>query len=94
MKLPTLGVKLPPLPPRVRRILAWSGYPIFYLFCLAFFAYLTFPYDRLKDRIIAEIEAGGARGAGPRVEMDSLGPYWLGGVAANGLRIIFPHTPT
>jgi type II secretion system protein N len=90
MKLPALPFKIPP---RARQILAWSGYPIFYLFCLAFFAYLTFPYERLKERVIAEMEAGSSKGPGPRVEMDSLGPYWLGGIAASGLRLIMPRTP-
>jgi type II secretion system protein N len=89
MKLPALPFKVPP---RVRRILAWSGYPIFYLFCLAVFAYLTFPYEQLKERLIAELESG-QKGPAPRVEMDSLGPYWLGGISAKGLRIIMPSTP-
>jgi type II secretion system protein N len=90
MKLPALNIKIPP---RARRILAWSGYPIFYLFCLAVFAYLTFPYEQLKERLIAELESS-QKGPAPRVEVDSLGPYWLGGISASGLRIIMPRPPT
>jgi len=38
-------------------VLRWSVYPLFYLLCLVAFFYATFPWDRGKDRIIAEFEA-------------------------------------
>ena len=31
------------------------GYPLFYVFCLAVFLPLTFPYDRLKERIVSSM---------------------------------------
>ncbi len=94
MKL--LALKLPTVPftlsPRVRRILTLSGYPAFYLFCLFLFAYFTFPYERLKDRLLVELDA--QRSSNPtaqHVEIDSLGPYWLSGVSVKGLRLISPR---
>ncbi len=39
------------IPPKVRRILTWVGYPVAYLVLFATFAYCTFPYDRLKHRL-------------------------------------------
>ena len=49
--------------PRVRQILKWAGYVGFYLFSLLVFAYLTFPYNRLGDRIVQEFNA---KQAGPK----------------------------
>jgi type II secretion system protein N len=91
LNLPAVARKVP-LP--VRRALAWSGYPVFYLACLGLFAYLTFPYDRVKERVIAELESQSSGPSAQRVEVDSLGPYWLGGIAARGFRIITPRPAT
>jgi type II secretion system protein N len=98
LKLPFL--KLPAsasgatLSPRVRRILALSGYPLFYLFCLFLFAYFTFPYERLRERLLVELEA--QRQGNPssqRVEIESLGPYWFSGVSMKGLSLVSPSRP-
>jgi type II secretion system protein N len=96
-------VKLPALPlsklnitlsPRARRILVFSGYPAFYLFCLFLFAYWTFPYERLKDRLLVELDAQRANNpTAQHIEIDSLGPYWFSGVSVKGLRLISPPTP-
>jgi type II secretion system protein N len=90
LKLPR---SLAELSPRVRRILLLSGYPLFYLFCLILFAYFTFPYGRLKDRLLADLEA--QRQSNPnaqRVEIQSLGPYWFSGISLKGLSLITPRT--
>jgi type II secretion system protein N len=91
LKLPTVPITLSP---RARRILTLSGYPAFYLFCLFVFAYFTFPYERLKERLLVELDA--QRGSNPtaqHIEIDSLGPYWLSGVSVKGLKVISPRTP-
>ncbi len=91
IKLPQLNIKLSP---KMRRTLALSGYPLFYLFCLFLFAYWTFPYERLKERLLVELET--QRGTNPNaqhVEIDSLGPYWFSGISAKGLRLITPKPP-
>ena len=77
LRLPTLPFTIT-LTPRVRRILTLSGYPAFYLFCLFLFAYFTFPYERLKDRLLAELDA--QRSGNPtsqRVEIESRIPVML-----------------
>jgi len=77
--------------PRARTILKWLAYPAFYVFCLLFFAYLTFPYERLKDRIIAEFAKTQKPGAPPqRLEIDGIDSYWFTGVELEGVRIITP----
>ncbi|MET0593492.1 MAG: type II secretion system protein GspN [Polyangiaceae bacterium] len=95
MKMPSLPVINVTLPPRLKRVLIASAYPAFYLFCLFIFAYFTFPYDRLKERVLVEFEASNKPGKGPpqHLEIESLGPYWLSGVSAKGVRIVTPRTP-
>jgi type II secretion system protein N len=92
--LPSLNVNIT-LPPRLKRILITSAYPSFYLFCLVIFAYLTFPYDRLKDRILVEFDAPkpGKPSGQQHLEIDSIGPYWLSGLSVKGVRLISRHAP-
>jgi type II secretion system protein N len=79
---------------KLRRIAKWILYPLFYLFCLALFGYLAFPFDRLKDRLIAEFERSqtkrGQTAAAQRLEIDELTSYWFTGVEATGVRLIVP----
>jgi hypothetical protein len=58
--------------PRVRRILVGVGYGSAYFFLLVVFFYLTFPYERLKDRLVRDFNA---RQTGPdpmRLEIDEI----------------------
>lgn len=80
--------------PRMKKILRWVGYPVFYLFCLVLFAYLTFPFERLKDRIVAEVNAR-QTGANPmRLDIDDMGSYWFSGVEAKGVKLTAPPPTT
>jgi type II secretion system protein N len=86
-------MRLPKLTPRVQRALRISGYAAFYLFSLVVFAYLTFPSERLRERIIDEFNA---RQTGPdamKLEIDSLDAYYLSGVEAEGIRLISQAKP-
>jgi type II secretion system protein N len=77
------------LPARVRRAAVLSGYVFFYFFCLLLFAYFTFPYDMLKERIIAEFEKQRTQVGSPqRLEIGSLGPYWFSGLAAQDIKLV------
>jgi len=79
--------------PRVRQILKWAGYVAFYLFALSVFAYLTFPYNRLGDRIVAEFNA---RQTGPkpmRLKLGDMSSYWLNGVEAENITFTSPGEP-
>lgn len=76
--------------PRVKKILRWVGYPLFYLFCLVLFAYLTFPYERLKNRIVAEVNAR-QTGADPlHLNIDEMSSYWFSGIEAEGVTLTGP----
>lgn len=79
--------------PRVRQILKWAGYVGFYFFALLLFAYLTFPYNRLGDRIVAEFNA---RQTGPkpmRLKLGDMSSYWLNGVEAENITLTSPGEP-
>lgn len=74
--------------PRLRRTLTGVGYGAAYVFLLVIFFYLTFPYDRLKSRIVGDFNA---RQTGPdpmRLEVDELDSYWFSGVEAEGVRLV------
>lgn len=82
------------LPGRVRKAIVLSGYVAFYLFCLMIFAYFTFPYDMLKERIVTEFEKQRALAGSPqRLEIGSLGPYWLSGLSARDVKLVLPRAP-
>lgn len=78
---------------RLKKIAKGLLYPLFYLFCLALFGYLTFPYNRLKDRLIAEfdrLQSKKSQSAQQRLEIDDLTSYWFTGVKAKGVRVYIP----
>jgi type II secretion system protein N len=69
----------------IDKILKWAGYPLFFLVCFVFFAYRTFPYDRLADRFIQEASARGYE-----LEIVDLSSSGLTGLTFEGLRIVMP----
>jgi type II secretion system protein N len=82
------------LPPRVRKAILVSGYVFFYLGCLLLFAYFTFPYDMLKERIVTEFEKQRSQAGSPqRLEIGSLGPYWFSGLSARDVKLVLPRAP-
>ncbi len=79
--------------PRVRQILKWLGYAAFYCVTLVVFAYLTFPYERLGDRIVQEFNR---RQTGPkpmRLKLGDLSSYWLNGVEAEDISLTSAGEP-
>ena len=65
------------------------GYPLFYLLCLAVFAALTFPYDKLKQRVVATFNAEQRTNSGQQeLQIDEMGGYWLRGVRVRGARLL------
>lgn len=75
---------------RQRMILRWVGYPVFYLCALVLFAIWTFPFDRVRHRVMAEFDRAQADASGMRLEIDEMSWYWLSGVEAQGIRVITP----
>ncbi len=69
----------------IKRILKWVGYPLFFVVCFVFFAYQTFPYDRLADRLVQE-----ARAKGYDLEIVDLTNAGLTGLTFESMRVVFP----
>jgi type II secretion system protein N len=78
------------LSPRLRQVLKWAGYVAFYLLSLLVFAVLTFPYERLGDRIVQEFNS---RQTGPkpmRLKLGHMSSYWLNGIEAEDITFTSP----
>lgn len=76
----------------LRRAAKYVLYPLFYLVCLVVFLYLTFPWDALKNKLIAEFNKGQASKGDRawRLEIGKISGYWFSGVELEGVRIIMP----
>lgn len=72
--------------PAVKRWLGWIGYPVGYLVLLGLFARCTFPYERVRDRLVAEFNTKQAS-AGMRIEIAEMSGYWLSGIEAEGVKV-------
>jgi type II secretion system protein N len=70
----------------------YVGYPLFYLVCLVVFAILQFPYEKLKDRLVASYNAQQRGPNAQELEIDELHGYWLTGVRASGVRLLSPSS--
>jgi type II secretion system protein N len=78
--------------PRIRRLLKWAGFPVFYLAVLFLCFRLTFPFERVRQRGLAEFNARSAKDSGWRLEIEDLSGYWLFGLEAEGVRLLPPGT--
>jgi len=72
--------------PAVKRWAGWIGYPLGYLMLLGLFARITFPYERVKDRLVAEFNTRQAS-AGMRIEIAEMSGYWFSGIEAEGVKV-------
>jgi type II secretion system protein N len=83
LKLPALNVH-----PRVSKVLRWTGYVAGYLVVFVLFAYVSFPYDRLKHRLIASYQAAQTGPYADHLEIDHLSWSWrFPGIVAEGVRL-------
>lgn len=71
--------------PRVKRWLAWTGYPLAYVALLACFARVTFPFDRLRERIIGDFNSHQAPTS--RLRIGDMSGYWMSGIEAEKIAI-------
>lgn len=75
---------------KYKRVVKWAGYIGFYLFALLLFAYLTFPFDRLRTRIQSEFNAS-QTGPNPlTLRLGRLSSYWFSGVQADDVELSSP----
>ncbi len=75
----------------LKRIGPKLGYPAFYLLCLVIFLSWTFPYEKVKDRVVAQFNAQQRNSAHPQeLQIDDLDSSFLTGVKMKGIRLISP----
>lgn len=78
----------PRLSERAQTILRrYVGYPLFFVLAFLTSAYLTFPYDRVRDFITAEVSRALP---GAELEIVSLEPSWISGVELEGVSLRIP----
>jgi type II secretion system protein N len=71
-----------------KRFLPKIGYPLVYVFCLILFCSWTFPYAKLKDRIIHGFNAQQrSSGSKDELEIEDMGSSFITGVKMKGVRI-------
>ncbi|MGZ3419265.1 MAG: type II secretion system protein GspN [Polyangiales bacterium] len=76
----------------------WVGYASFFFFALLVFIYWSFPYDRVRDRIIAEFEHSQKSTPGAPKQVLSIGrlePSWFTGVVLKDVTLTsYPADPS
>lgn len=78
---------------RLKRLGPKLGYPAFYLVCLVVFLSWTFPYDKVRDRLVAQFNAQQLNLTNPQeLQIDELDSSFVTGVKMKGLRLISPST--
>ncbi len=78
---------------RGKRLLPKVGYPIVYIVCFVVFASWTFPYGRLKDRVVGSFNAQQrAAGSHNELEIDDMGSSFVTGVKMKGVRLVGAST--
>ncbi len=76
------------LSPAKLKYLRWVGYVAAYLFAFVIFAYVSFPYERLRQYVVSSYNAASA-GGDSRLEIDSLTWSWrFPGIVAEGVRLV------
>ena len=76
---------------KLKRIAPKVGYPVFYLLSLIVFLSWTFPYDRLKERIVTTFNATQRSSSSPQeLQIEELDSSWITGVKAKGVKLIAP----
>lgn len=82
---------------RLRAALPWFAYSTFFVTTFLLFVYWTFPYDRLRDKIVAEFDKSQKNPTGARqaLSIGRLEPSWFTGVVLKDVQLTsYPADPT
>ena len=78
---------------RLKKYAPYAVYPLFYLLCLVVFAVITFPYDKLKERIVTSFNAQQrATNGQEELQIEEMGSYLLSGVKMKGIHLVTAST--
>jgi type II secretion system protein N len=71
----------------------YVGYPLFYLVMLVVFIALLVPWDKVRERAVAQFNADQrATGGKYELQVDEMSGYWLSGARMKGVRLLSPPT--
>lgn len=77
-------------PSRKRKLAAFLLYAWFFWICFGLFAYLTFPYHKLRDFLVDRVQyqqvGQFARPTGNQLSIVELEPSWFTGIRASGIQ--------
>lgn len=68
-----------------RTLLAFTGYAGFFLTCFVLSAFWTFPYERVRDLLVAR--AAESSSPPPKLSIGDIGPHFLTGVALTNVKL-------
>jgi type II secretion system protein N len=86
-------VNFPKLKGKVKH-LKWAGYVLAYLAAFVVFAYISFPYERLRQYVVSMYNTTQTAPTQNRLEIDSLTWSWrFPGLVAEGVRLVVPPPP-
>ena len=78
---------------RLKKIAPYAGYPLLYVVCLVAFASWTFPYEKLRDRILVAFQSSQRPGAAAsQLEIGSVGSSWLTGIKVTDVKLTSPSS--
>jgi len=87
-------MKWPQIDARHLQRLRYVGYGLGYVFTFVLFAYLSFPYERLKEYAVARYNASQGGTSPDRLEIESLSWSWrFPGIVAKGVRLTVGAEP-
>ncbi len=70
-----------------------GGYVLFFIVATAFFASIVFPYQRVRDRIVAAYNTDQAKsGGGNRLSIGEMSASWFPGVSFHDLTLAMPSS--
>lgn len=82
----------------VGKVGPWIGYSVYFFVTLLLFAYWTFPWDRVRDKVIADFDRAQQPGPGAGRQILSIGklePSWLTGIVLKDVALTsVPGDPT
>jgi type II secretion system protein N len=74
---------------KIKKILPWVLYPLFYLIALFFFALVTFPFDKAKEQAVSKFNAKARTAANPQeLQIKEMSGHWLTGVKMKDVRLV------
>lgn len=79
---------------RLKKFLPYLGYPVFYLVAFVAFCSWTFPYEKIRDRIVLAWNESEQKSQGPGRELliGDIGSSWLTGVKLKDVKLVSPPT--